>query len=84
LSCRAATSQIALTREDGWVTLDVRDQGVGFELRAVHHRGGLGLTSMVERARLLGGTCTIESQPSRGTRVRARLPLVGAVLAAGR
>jgi signal transduction histidine kinase len=69
---------IAVTREDGWVTLDVRDDGVGFEPRAAGH-WGLGLTSMVERARLLGGTCTIESQPSHGSRVRARLPLDGKI-----
>ena len=79
---RAPRVDIAVTREDGWVTLEVRDDGVGFEPCAVR-RLGLGLTSMVERARLLGGACTIESQPARGSRVRARLPLAGAALVAG-
>ncbi len=36
---------------------------------------GLGLLSMRERARLLGGECVIERGPEHGTRVRARLPL---------
>ena len=79
---RAPRVDIAVTREDGWVTLEVRDDGVGFEPCAAR-RLGLGLTSMVERARLLGGACTIESQPARGSRVRARLPLAGAALVAG-
>jgi signal transduction histidine kinase len=76
--------EVALTREGGWVTLDVHDRGIGFELRDARRHGGIGLASMAERARLLGGTCTIESEPSRGTRVRARLPLAGDAVAAGR
>lgn len=72
---RAPRVEVGLTRADGWVTLDVRDDGVGFEPTLARTRGGLGLTSMVERAQLLGGTCTIDSHPNRGTRVTARLPL---------
>ena len=72
---RTSRVEVGLTRTEGWLTLEVRDHGVGFEPRLA--RGdGLGLTSMVERARVLGGTCTIESQPNRGTRVHARLPLM--------
>jgi signal transduction histidine kinase len=37
-------------------------------------RGGLGLTSMRERATEPGGTCLVESSPQGGTRVYARLP----------
>ena len=72
---RTPRVEIVLTRADGWVTLDVRDDGIGFEPTVARTRGGLGLTSMVERAELLGGTCTIDTRPHRGTRVTARLPL---------
>jgi signal transduction histidine kinase len=72
---RSTRIEVGLTRADGWVTLDVRDDGVGFEPTLARNRGGLGLTSMVDRAQLLGGTCTIDSRPNRGTRVTARLPL---------
>ena len=37
--------------------------------------GHLGLASMQERARLLGGRCTIETEPGQGTTVRFDLPL---------
>ncbi|HWJ97960.1 MAG TPA: sensor histidine kinase [Acidimicrobiales bacterium] len=36
---------------------------------------GMGTTSMVDRARELGGSCSVERSPCGGTRVRASLPL---------
>ena len=67
---------VQLRRDAAWVVLDVRDDGRGFTVDGLtqQHRG-LGLASMQERARLLGGHCVIESQPRQGTRVCARLPL---------
>jgi signal transduction histidine kinase len=51
--------------------LTVDDDGVGFEPAASEVRGRrLGLTSMEERARALGGALTIDSRPGDGTRVR--------------
>ena len=54
--------------------VEVRDDGVGFEperpeLRSRH----LGLTSMEERARELGGRLEIRSAPGTGTTVRLEL-----------
>jgi signal transduction histidine kinase len=65
---------VALRCEDGWLQLDVRDHGVGLAAEDGQGRG-LGLTSMNERARLLGGTCAVEPAEQQGTRVRVRLPL---------
>jgi signal transduction histidine kinase len=38
-------------------------------------RGSLGLLGMAERVQLLGGTLHVESEPGRGTRIRASFPL---------
>ena len=59
----------------GAMTVSVTDDGMGFEperpeLRARH----LGLTSMEERARELGGELSIRSRPGAGTTVRLRVP----------
>lgn len=73
---RAGAVAVDLRREEDWLTLEIRDQGAGFTVVNGHASSrGLGLRSMRERARLLGGTCTIESQPTRGTRISVRLPL---------
>ncbi|MFG3284100.1 sensor histidine kinase [Streptomyces sp. NPDC048111] len=54
----------------------VEDNGRGFDMNGAPPAGrGIGLGSMRERARSLGGTLTVASVPGRGTRVTAWLPL---------
>jgi PAS domain S-box-containing protein len=57
------------------VHLTIRDEGVGFDVDAASRGRGLGLTSMKERLKLVGGELLIESQSTRGTTVLARAPL---------
>jgi PAS domain S-box-containing protein len=57
------------------VRLTVRDEGVGFDVDAASRGMGLGLTSMKERLKLVGGELFIESQTRRGTTVSARAPV---------
>lgn len=57
------------------VHLTIRDQGIGFDIDAASRGLGLGLTSMRERLKLVGGELFIDSQPTRGTTVLARAPV---------
>jgi signal transduction histidine kinase len=57
------------------VHLTVRDEGVGFDVDAASRSMGLGLTSMKERLKLVGGELIIESQSTRGTTVLACAPV---------
>jgi PAS domain S-box-containing protein len=58
------------------VSLVVQDWGMGFQPdRVLVSPQHLGLLSMRERARMLGGTCTIDSRPGQGTTVSVSLPL---------
>ena len=67
----AATSVTVRVRADEeWVTLEVADDGVGFDPDAVGEMGGIGLASMRERAEGLGGSLTIASASGQGTRVK--------------
>jgi signal transduction histidine kinase len=72
---RTERVEVALRREGGWLLLDVRDHGVGLERGSTAGSDGLGLVSMKERARLVGGTCRIQRDAGRGILVRARLPV---------
>jgi PAS domain S-box-containing protein len=57
------------------VQLTVRDSGVGFDLEAAVKGRGLGLTSMKERLKLVGGTVSINSRRNGGTTIQARVSL---------
>jgi signal transduction histidine kinase len=73
----AASPSAALevsTRRDA-VELTVADEGRGFDPAAPPHRG-LGLISMSERARAVGGSLSVESRPNGGTLVRLVLPVL--------
>jgi len=62
--------RLALEKGAGIVRLEVIDDGQGIN---EHHKAGVGLSSMRERAEELGGTCMIEPLPKGGTSVSARL-----------
>jgi len=65
--------RVELTGESAGVRLQVSDDGVGFDPNRARIRG-LGLVSMRERLRLVGGQFSIWSQPSLGTRIEATVP----------
>jgi PAS domain S-box-containing protein len=70
---RATKVKIRMECDPEWITLDVSDDGGGFDVQG-DFPGHLGLRSMRERAARLGGTLEIESAPGSETRVHARIP----------
>jgi signal transduction histidine kinase len=58
------------------LTLEVTDDGPGFNTEAALKKGRLGLTGMRQRAEVLGGSFVVDSVPGSGTTVRVTLPLV--------
>jgi two-component system, NarL family, sensor histidine kinase UhpB len=70
---------ISLARHADGTTLDIQDDGTGFDVNAIKAgHGGLGLSGMRERLALVGGDLVIDSAPGRGTRIRACVPAVQA------
>jgi signal transduction histidine kinase/ligand-binding sensor domain-containing protein len=59
--------------EPARVTLEIADDGIGFDLAMAPERGGMGLLAMEERAVELGGRLTVESAPGKGTSVRVSM-----------
>ncbi|RJQ78630.1 sensor histidine kinase [Pseudonocardiaceae bacterium YIM PH 21723] len=72
---RAAKVGVTLSYMDDVVTLDVRDDGVGFTPGG--KSDGYGLTAMRARVKRLAGTVDIESEPGGGTAVSAAVPAIG-------
>jgi signal transduction histidine kinase len=66
----ATRATVRATTEDGVLTLEVHDDGVGGADPEGH-----GLVGVADRIDALGGRLQIESAPSGGTRLTARLPL---------
>jgi PAS domain S-box-containing protein len=75
----AQTVNVDLLAKDGRLHLNVRDDGVGFEVASTReqavHGASLGLLSMEERAGLGGGAVDFNSIPGKGTNVQAWFPL---------
>jgi len=67
-----AAVQVLLSYEPGAVSLEVTDDGRGFDPATVN--GGYGLRGMRERLGQAGGSVEVRSAPGAGTRVRAELP----------
>ena len=67
--------EVRLTQNENRIRLEVVDWGTGFASRRIS-RGRHGLRGIRERARLLGGTADIDSQPGQGTSVSVDLPIL--------
>jgi len=70
----AGTAQVTLRSSEGALELKVEDEGQGFDEPVARRRGGLGLTSMDERARIVGGFVHVDTAPGHGTRIFLRVP----------
>jgi signal transduction histidine kinase len=65
---------VSLKSLDHGVLLSVQDYGIGFDWAEVKKNPGLGFSSMRERARLIHGELSIQSQPEKGTVITVRVP----------
>jgi PAS domain S-box-containing protein len=67
----ASSASVRISRDDGRVTIEVRDDGVGGADAAY----GSGLRGLADRLAALDGTLSIESPAGAGTAVKAEIPL---------
>ena len=77
ISKYAQACEIDITLEQGEceLSVEIRDNGLGFDVDAVARRGSLGLLGMRERAIALGGRLVVTSAPGQGTRVNVVIPM---------
>lgn len=72
---RCTRAEITLQVEGGWLALVIADDGRGFDMTAAREAGH-GLASMPARAAAIGGTLQIVTEPSHGTRLFLRVPVM--------
>jgi PAS domain S-box-containing protein len=84
---RATHGLVRLARTGNSLVLTVQDNGVGFDVHALHKRSPrvatLGLVGMQERAHGAGGTLKIDSAISKGTEITFTVPLASSLRNAG-
>ncbi|MFO0762574.1 MAG: histidine kinase [Byssovorax sp.] len=77
-------ARVSLRREEGELSVEVKDEGAGFDTEHAPPSGGFGLFSVRERIARLGGSVEITSAPGQGTRVGIRLPVLASTHGAPR
>lgn len=71
----AERAEVRLEGLAGRLHLSIADRGRGFDMNNRLPREGIGIRSMEERLRSLGGQLVVTSQPMQGTRINAWVPL---------
>ncbi len=66
-------AHVSIQERNQWVMVKIEDFGIGFDYRKAVR--GVGLFSMEERARAVGGTLSIHSAPGKGTSISLEVPL---------
>jgi signal transduction histidine kinase len=72
---KATYVELAMQLNDGELQIEIADNGKGVDPAMLVHPESLGILSMQERARMLGGEVIITGNPGKGTRVILRAPL---------
>ena len=71
----ASSVSIDLFRDASAITLEIADNGKGFDTKRLESSTRLGVAGMRERARSFGGWVEIDSRPGKGTTVMLQIPL---------
>lgn len=72
---QATAVETDVTKTDTVLLIKIKDNGIGFDETQQKNKNSFGLLGMRERAMMMGGTLTIESEKDKGTRVIIELPL---------
>jgi len=72
---KATAIQVTLSKKNDILHLLIKDNGIGFDPASNTNNAGLGIASMTERAHLIQGDLSLESQPGKGTAIELAAPL---------
>lgn len=69
---RATRARVSIQRDDGFLEVEVSDDGVGFDPDGIRR---MGLAGLADRVNALGGRVVMSSRPGAGATIRAVLPV---------
>ena len=72
---KATQAKVRISKNHNKLVICISDNGVGMDVNKLTDELALGILGMRERASVIGGTLSIKSHPSKGTKVTACLPL---------
>jgi signal transduction histidine kinase len=79
----ASAVQIDLWREQRWLFMTIRDNGIGMPAACRRKTGSFGLIGIAEPVYALGGAYDSESAPGQGTTITISIPIQAAAMAVG-
>ena len=71
---QAADFWIGVHEDEDSIVLELRDNGIGFDVDAPGPEGHFGMAMMRERAQVGGGTFDVQSAPGEGTTITVKFP----------
>jgi PAS domain S-box-containing protein len=79
---QASLVEVRIQKLRGVIRIEIKDNGKSFQVQGVLSAGKkkrLGLLGMRERVEMVGGTLSIESEPGKGTTIRAEIPFANGI-----
>jgi PAS domain S-box-containing protein len=74
-SCSTKNIWVNIGYQSGFVKMDIKDNGVGFDIKSVQTKDPGGLEGMRQRAELVDGHFDLESNPGKGTKISVKIPI---------
>jgi signal transduction histidine kinase len=71
----AKSVNVSLLQNGPVISLEIVDNGIGFEVANAYQEGKMGMSDMDDHASELGGRLTVTSEPGKGTRIRVDVNL---------
>ena len=65
----ATEVQVRILDKEEWIRIEITDNGKGFDVAAPGFRQGIGLSSITQRAAMIGAEALIDTRPGSGTRI---------------
>ena len=72
---RADSAEVRVEGLEQKIHLSISDRGTGFDQGAASRQTGIGVLTMEERVRLVGGQFAIRSRPMQGTQIDVWVPI---------